>query len=36
MNTNIRIAQTADALFVHDVYGYYVEHTNFTFYTRNF
>ena len=36
MNTNIRIAQKADAPFVHDVYGYYVEHTNFTFYTRNF
>ncbi|MBN1776958.1 MAG: N-acetyltransferase [Clostridiales bacterium] len=36
MNTNIRIAAKADAQFVHDVYGYYVEHTNVTFYVKNF
>lgn len=36
MKTEIRIASKADAKFVHDVYGYYVEHTNITFYTHNF
>ena len=35
MNTEIRIAKAADAQFVHDVYGYYVEHTDITFTTVN-
>jgi L-amino acid N-acyltransferase YncA len=35
MKTEIRIAAKADAQFVHDVYGYYVEHTNVTFTTEN-
>jgi len=36
MNTNIRIANKADAQFIHDVYGYYVLNTNVTFYMNNF
>jgi L-amino acid N-acyltransferase YncA len=36
MKTTIRIAKKADARFVHEIYGYYVEHTNITFYTHNF
>ena len=36
MNTSIRVATIADAQFVHDVYGYYVENTNVTFYIENF
>ena len=35
MNLNIRNATEADALFVHDVYGYYAENTNVTFTTEN-
>ena len=35
MKAQIRIAEKADAQFVHDVYGYYVEHTNVTFTTEN-
>ncbi|MFH1513072.1 MAG: N-acetyltransferase family protein [Bacillota bacterium] len=35
MKTTIRIATTADARFVHDVYGYYVDQTNATFTTEN-
>ena len=35
MNTSIRVATREDAQFVHDVYGYYVEHTNVTFSTEN-
>lgn len=35
MKTKIRIAGIADAKFVHDVYGYYVEHTDVTFSTDN-
>lgn len=35
MNTGIRIATKADAAFVHDAYGYYVEHTDITFSTEN-
>lgn len=35
MNTSIRIATKDDAQFVHDVYGYYVEHTTITFTTEN-
>jgi len=35
MNTSIRIATKDDAKFVHDVYGYYVEHTSVTFATEN-
>jgi phosphinothricin acetyltransferase len=35
MKINIRIATRADACFVHDVYGYFVAHTNVTFSTKN-
>ncbi len=35
MEIAIRKANRADAQFVHDVYGYYVEHTNVTFTTVN-
>ncbi|MBE0600188.1 MAG: N-acetyltransferase [Firmicutes bacterium] len=35
MNTTIRTATKADAQFVHDVYGYYVENTDVTFTTEN-
>ena len=35
MKANIRVATKDDAQFVHDVYGYYVEHTNITFATVN-
>jgi L-amino acid N-acyltransferase YncA len=35
MNTTIRVAETADARFVHDVYGHYVAHSNYTFSTEN-
>lgn len=35
MTTNTRIATKSDAQFVHDVYGYYVEHTDITFSTVN-
>ena len=35
MKVNIRIAENSDAKFVHDVYGYYVKHTNVTFTTEN-
>ncbi|HPJ02189.1 MAG TPA: N-acetyltransferase family protein [Candidatus Limiplasma sp.] len=35
MTTNIRVATEQDAQFVHDVYGYFVEHTNVTFTTEN-
>jgi L-amino acid N-acyltransferase YncA len=35
MTTQIRIATENDAAFVHDVYGYYVEHTSVTFSTEN-
>ena len=35
MDVTIRIATEADAAFVHDVYGYYVYHSNATFSTEN-
>ena len=35
MKTTIRMATKDDAQFVHDVYGYYAEHTNVTFTTVN-
>ncbi len=35
MNVVIRLAELEDAVFVHDVYGYYVAHTNATFSTEN-
>jgi L-amino acid N-acyltransferase YncA len=35
MKTTVRIATTADARFVHDVYGYYVARTDVTFTTEN-
>ena len=35
MEMNIRTALKSDAQFVHDVYGYYVAHTNVTFTTEN-
>ncbi|NLI20215.1 MAG: N-acetyltransferase [Clostridiales bacterium] len=35
MNRLIRTATEADATFVHDVYGYYVDHSDATFSTEN-
>ena len=35
MNLSIRVATEADARFVHDVYGHFVDHSNATFSTEN-